>query len=172
MRTSLLGAILFVALAQAAEPTIEQLREAAQQRMREDRTRYSAEQMREIEALYQRANRDLKAEGAMSALKQLVDKYPQSNRAGCALLYVARLAPGVDREALLKQAIANHSDARYGDGTQVGAFARAFLADLLRRSNRLDEAKALAAEVVAKYPGAVDHGGRRIADVLKQIGLI
>ena len=172
MKTALLGAMVLLAAAQAAEPTLEQLREAAQQRMREDRARYSAEQFQEIEALYQSANRDLRADGAMDALKKLVDKYPQSNRAGCALLYVARLAPGVDREALLKQAIANHSDARYGDGTQVGAFARAFLADLLRRGNRLDEAKALAAEVVAKYPGAVDHSGRRIADVLKQIGLI
>lgn len=158
--------------AQSAEPTLEQLRAAAQERMRADRARYSAEQLRDIETLYQSANRDIRADGAQAALRDLIAKYPQSNRAGCALLYVARMSQGDEREMLLKQAIADHSDARYGDGTQVGAFARALLADWYARSGRKDEARKLAAEMVEKYPGAVDHSGGRIADVLRKMGLI
>ena len=162
-----------VSAAQApAEPSLESLRAAAQARMREDRARFSADEMRQIETLYQSANKDVRAEGARDALQELVAKYPASNRAGCALLYVARMVQGAERENLLKQAIASHGDARYGDGTQVGAFARALLADHYRRTDRVDEAKKLAAEVAAAFPGAVDHSGNRLAEILRKLGLL
>lgn len=157
---------------QAAEPTIEALRAAAQQRMRDDRERYSAEEMRAIETLYQSANRNLRAPDAREKLEQLIKEYPASNRAGCALLYLARQSAGAEREARLKQAIANHSDARYGDGTQVGAFARALLAAYYARNGKLDEAKTLAAEVRSQFPGAVDHAGLRLTETLRKMNLI
>ena len=166
------GIVLALACAQAAEPTIDALRAAAQQRMRDDRQRYSAEEMRAIETLYQSANRDLRAPGAREALERLIREYPESNRAGCALLYLARQSSGAEREAMLRQAIAKHGDARYGDGTQVGAFARALLAAFYARNGRMDDARRLAAEVQSQFPGAVDHAGLRLTETLRKMALI
>lgn len=166
------GIVLALALTQAAEPTLEALRAAAQQRMRDDRQRYSVDEIRAIETLYQSANRDLGAPGARGRLEQLIKEYPASNRAGCALLYLARQSAGAEREAKLKQAIASHSDARYGDGTQVGAFARALLAAYYARNGKLDEARKLAAEVQSRFPGAVDHAGLRLSETLRKMQLI
>lgn len=43
--------------------------------------------------------------GARDALERLIKDYPASNRAGCALLYLARQSSRAEREAKLKQAI-------------------------------------------------------------------
>ena len=115
------------AVAQEPEPSIEVLRAKAQQRMREDRSLFSDEEFREIETLYQQANRNLRAPEAKDALTEVVRKYPKSNRAGCAVLYLAQLSGGTEREDYLKSAIADHGDAWYGDGAQVGALARKLL---------------------------------------------
>ena len=82
------------------------------------------------------------------------------------------MAPESDREVLLKQAIERHADAWYGDGTQVGPMARAFLASLYQRQERREDAIATARAVASATPDAVDHQGRRIVDVLKGQGLL
>jgi hypothetical protein len=125
-----------------------------------------------IEQLYQSANRDLRAPESRSRLIALVDRYPKANRSGCALLYLAQASAGEEREAFLRRAIAEHSDAFYGDGTQVGAFGRVLLALHLAETDRRDEALALAADVDRLYPGAVDHSGRRLTDTLRRLGLL
>ena len=94
-------------------------------RMRRDLETFTREQLGEIETLYQSANRNLRAPESRGLLQDLVGKYPGSNRAGCAALYLAQAAPETDREVLLKEAIERHADAWYGDGTQVGPMARA-----------------------------------------------
>ncbi len=158
--------------AQPAEPTLDALRAAAQARMQQDRQTFGAAQVKEIEDLYQTANKDLKAPGAKETLTQLVQKYPKSNRAGCAVLYLAQISTGSEREAYLKKAIADHSDARYGDGTQVGAFGRALLATYYANAGRAEEAQRVAAEVTKLFPGAVDHSGARLADTLRRMKLV
>ena len=153
-------------------PTLEELRAKAQARMLQDRDVYTAEEFQAIEAIYQSANRNLRAPESRDRLLELVEKYPKANRTGCALLYLAQGAKGDEREAFLKQAIADHCDAWYGDGTQVGAFARAQLAVYYANSNRRDEAIALATEVERLFPGAVDHSGAPVADTLKRFKLL
>ena len=155
-----------------ASPALEELRAKAQARMLQDRDVYTAEEFQAIEAIYQSANRDLRAPESRDRLLELVEKYPKANRTGCALLYLAQGAKGDEREAFLKQAIADHSDAWYGDGTQVGAFARAQLAVHYANSNRRDEAMALATEIERLFPGAVDHSGAPLADTLKRFKLL
>lgn len=72
---------------QAAAPAaLEALRMRAQERMRKDKAVFSDDQFREIENLYQTANRDLGAPDAKQRLLELIEKYPASNRAGCAVL--------------------------------------------------------------------------------------
>ena len=141
-------------------------------RMRRDLETFTREQLAEIETLYQSANRNLRAPESRGLLQDLVDKYPASNRGGCAALYLAQVAPESDREVLLKQPIERHADAWYGDGTQVGPMARAFLASLYQRQDRREEAIAAARAVASSTPDAVDHQGRRIVDVLKGQGLL
>ena len=155
--------------AQDSAPTIETLRARAQERMRQDLSIYSREDMRALEELYQSANRDLRAPGAKGILERVVKEYPKSNRAGSAVLYLAQMSSGADREAYLKAAIKDHSDTWYGNGVQVGAFARAQLAMYYAASDKMSDAKKLAREVEERFPGAVDHGGRPLTDMLRKV---
>jgi tetratricopeptide (TPR) repeat protein len=152
--------------ATAAPVTIEALRARAQERMRGDQAFYTREQFQDIETLYQAANRDLRAPDAKQKLVALVDKYPDANRSGCAILYLAQLSQGEEAEKYLKQAIEKHENAWYGNGTQVGAFARFQLARLYWQASKQNAARSLAQEIRTKFPDAVDHNGRTLVDLL------
>lgn len=156
----------------SSDAQLEALRAAAQQRMRRDRATYSSDDFRDIEALYQSANQNLRAPGARATLVQLIRNYPGSNRAGCAVLYLAQTSDPVEREEYLKQAIARHSDAMYGDGVQVGAFARAQLATLYASLGRTADAQKIAEELRTLFPTAVDHDGTRLVDALQRMKLL
>jgi hypothetical protein len=150
-------------------PTIEALRARAEERMRRDRDAYTADELQQLETLYQSANRALKAPASKDILRLVVQKYPRSNRAGCAALYLARLSEGPDREKLLLDAIEEHADAMFGDGVQVGAMARAELAFLYSKDGRTADVQRLADEINQQYPGAVDHRGGRLAEGLRRL---
>ena len=156
---------------QGSDPTIELLRARAQERMRQDLVTYSAEDLRKLEDLYQSANKNLRGPDAQAILQTVVKDFPKSNRAGSAILYLAQLASGEERETYLKRAIEAHSDTWYGDGVQVGAFARAQLAAFYSANGRATEAAVLAKEVVDQFPGAVDHSGRPLAEILRTLKL-
>lgn len=155
--------------AQDSKPAIETLRARAQERMRQDLSIYSREDLRALEELYQTANRDLRGPEAKSILQRVVKEYPKSNRAGSAVLYLAQMSSGAEREAYLQAAIKDHSDTWYGDGVQVGALARAQLALFYAANDKPSDAKKLAKEVEERFPGAVDHGGRPLTDMLRSI---
>ena len=129
-------------------------------------------QLRDIESLYQVANKDLRAPSSRETLLKVVAMYPHANRAGCALLYLAQMSPPDEREAYLKRAIEEHADAWYGDGTQVGPFAKAQLAALYAVTNRSAEAALLAEEVERSFPEAVDHSGNRLTNTLRKLKLL
>jgi hypothetical protein len=145
------------------------LRTKAQTRMQRDREVFGAEVFREIEELYQPANQNLRAPGTSERLRELIAKYPTANRSGCALIYLARISEKEEREALLKRAIAEHEDAWFGDGAQVGPFARALLAQHYLETARQADAVALAEQV---NPQAVDHLGNRLVDNLRRLKLL
>jgi hypothetical protein len=169
---SLIAVLLGVTPVQAADPTVEMLRARAQERMRQDLATYSTEDLRELEDLYQSANRNLRGPDAKEVLQRVAKEYPKSNRAGSAVLYLAQLSAGPEREAYLKTAVRSHGDTWYGDGVQVGAFARAQLAALYAADGRLPEARALAKEVVEMFPGAIDHSGRPLVEALRRLALL
>jgi hypothetical protein len=89
----------------------------------------------------------------------LVRRYPRSNRAGCALLELAQLATGVGREEYLRRAIRFGGDARFENGVQVAALARAMSAVHLAGLERFNEAEQVATELVTRFPGAIDQTG-------------
>ncbi len=156
----------------AGEPTIESLRAKAQERMELDRKLMSDDEFRAMETTYQEANRNLRAPGAAAALQEVIDKYPKSDRAGCAVLYLAQMSMGSAREGYLKTAIEKFGDTWYGDGVQVGALARAQLAIYYANNKRAEDATKLAHEIVTKFPGAIDHSGARLADGLRTLKLL
>jgi hypothetical protein len=96
-------------------------------RTAEDRKAYSAEQLREIESLYQVANKLWNTPEAQTGLKALIEKYPRANRTGCAVQYMGQMSSGEEREKYLNLAIKDFGDCYYGSGVQVRAYARFYL---------------------------------------------
>jgi len=135
-------------------------------RMEQDRKTFSETQLHKIEQTYAEGHDYLVDGSGKKALEKVVREYPTSDRAGCALLYLAQRARGAEAEDLLRKAIDLHGDCFYGDGVQVGAYARYLLAWHAARGGREGDALRLADEVRAQFPGAVNHDGVLLADHL------
>lgn len=135
----------------------------ARQRMARDRGKYSSDQLAEAEQLYQTANKNWRGPQAKAALERMIQKYPGLNRTGCAILYLAQWAKGDEQEVLLKQAIETYGDCYYGDGVQVGALARFYLAMLYKNAKQEEKANLLLGELRKDYPQALDHNGQLLA---------
>ena len=158
-------------LESALEPFLQQqrvaaIREQAQARMRKDREIYSQEQLQEIEQLYQVANKKWRTEEGKRSLEKLVEKYDKANRTGCALLYLGQMSEGDEQIQYLTRAIKDYSDCRYGDGVQVGAYARFVLAGRYRADGDNDKAEKLIKELNQDYADAIDHRGRSLATIV------
>jgi len=145
------------------------LREKFNKRWQKDSEKYSSEQIRDLENLYQVANKNWRSEEAKKSLEELLKKYPDTNRTGCAVLYMAQWAEGEEREKLLKEAMEKFDDCFYGDGVQVGAYARYLLGCYYFDKGEKEKAKTLFNEIFSKYPDAVDHSGELLADKIKGI---
>jgi len=154
--------------AKAPEITISRQKELAKERMQKDTDKFSQEQLREIETLYQSANKNLKAPEAKGMLEQLVSKYGGSNRAGCGILYLCKMTQGEEQIKYLSEAIDKYSDCYYGDGVQVGPYAKFYLAKRYQHDKRNDKAQALYKEIGTLYPDAVTHGGTLLLSSLRQ----
>ena len=141
----------------------------AKLRMRQDVENYTLEQRKEIEKLYQAANKNLRDADAKANLLKVVADYPKANRSGCALVYLAQTSQGDQQINYLKQAIENYSDCFYGNGVQVGAYARLLLA--VRRVNDGNqlEATKLLDELAKQYPRSLDHKGQPLEYSVTQL---
>ncbi len=140
----------------------------ARARMREDDKAYTEAEQEEIEKLYQVANSKWGTPEAVESLKTMVSKYKKSNRTGCAILYLGQMSKGEEQIKHLEDAIANYGDCFYGDGVQVGAYARYYLAAALLEKGEKEKAAKTLEEVKAMFPGAVAHGGRDLAPLLDE----
>lgn len=149
-----------------AEQIAAQQRSEARIRMRKDSEVYSQDELREIESLYQVANKQWKSQEGKDSLRELIKKYDQANRTGCALLYLGQMSKGEEREKYLKQAIADFSDCFYGDGVQVGAYARYYLAYHYKESGDEKKATELFEEISTLYPNAINHKGTLLSDLI------
>ncbi len=153
-----------------ADARRQPLRERARARMQADRDRYTPEELARIEETYQRANRNLKAPEAVGLLEEVVATWPSSNRAGCALVYLGQIAEGDAGAAYLQRALAEHGDCFYGDGVQVGAYARFLLARRAREAGDVETAERLEREIRTAFADAVDHNGRPLVEVVGHAG--
>lgn len=152
---------------QAIDSRRKALRENFEKKMAKDAKKYSQEQLGEAEQLYQAANQKWGSPEANDSLKSMISKYPDVNRTGCAVLYLAQKSEGEERAKDLQDCIEKYSDCFYGDGVQVGAYARFLLAGDYRAKGEKEKAAALENEIKTQYPDAVDHGGKLLVDDLK-----
>ena len=144
--------------------TRDELVSKARGRMRKDADVYTKDELRDIETQYQIANKKFGTKEARDALKKLVTTYKKANRTGCALLYLGQMSKGEDRKKYFKQAIDGFSDCCYGNGVQVGAYARWYLAHYYKGIGKKDDAKRLFDEIKTLYPSAINHRGRYLVD--------
>lgn len=152
---------------QAGEARRKALREKFDSKMAQDRNKYTPDQLREAEELYQVANQKWGSPEAAESLQAMIKKYPDINRTGCALLYVAQRSQGDERTRYLEECMAKFGDCMYGDGVQVGAYARFLLAqDSMAKSDE-QRAAQLYRELKLKYPEAVDHRGNLLLEGIK-----
>jgi len=165
-------------LEEQALPLIEQARNqqrrdnakaAARARMRQDRGKYSPEILGEVENLYQTANKDWRSPGAVAALEKLVNEYPDLNRTGCAILYLGQMSQGPKKVDYLTQAMNDFGDCYYGDGVNVGAYATYHLAWYHWGEGNYDDAIKLIDKINNDHPDAIDHRGRALTDLLKEL---
>jgi len=143
-------------------------KEGIRRRTAEDRKTYSPEELREIENLYQVANKLWKTPEAKTSLKVLIEKYPKSNRTGCAVQYMGQMSGGEEKEEYLKLAIKDFGDCYYGNGVQVGAYARFYLGYYYLEKGMKKEAQVLFDEIRKDYPDAISHKGKRLVDSLPE----
>lgn len=153
---------------QAAENRRKALREKFDQKIAQDRKKYTAEQLREAEDLYQVANQKWGSPEAIESLHKMIAKYPDINRTGCASLYVAQRSEGEPRAKYLQECIEKYNDCMYGDGVQVGVYARFLLAGDYQSQGEEQKANALYEEINRRYPDAVDHGGNLLVESIKK----
>ena len=152
---------------QAVQARQAALRVKFDQKMAQDQAKYTPEQLRDAEQLYQVANQKFGTLEASNSLQTMIQKYPDIDRTGCAVLYVAQMSKGDSRARYLQDCIDKYNDCFYGDGVQVGVYARFLLAGDYRSKGEREKADALFNTIKSEYPDAVDHGGNLLVDSIK-----
>jgi len=143
------------------------LRENFIQRCELDRKKYTDEQLTEAEKMYQAADRKWGTPECIEGLKQMLEKYPDINRSGCALLDMAVNTTGSESEKYLKDCMQKYDDCYYGDGVQIGSFARFYLADYYDKTGENEKAEALRKEIRDNYSDSIDHNGQLLINLIK-----
>jgi len=151
---------------------LETLREnaqaAARRRAAKDAENYTADELHEMEVIYQEARKQPSFDLVTAAMLPLFERFPGTNRAGCAALYIANRSQGEDRERWLQYAIAHGSDCLFLDGTSAGGLARVLLAADHMKTGQPDVARLLD-EVRNTYADGIDFEGTPLIDVVKRL---
>lgn len=142
----------------------EALNKRVSRMFEEDRKKYTQEQVIEAENLYRVISQKGGTQEAKDSFDAMMTKFPEINRTGCAMLYMAQRAKGEERAKLLQECIEKHSDCMYGDGVQVGAFARFLMARDCSSKGDDKKAEALNAELKLNYADSIDHAGNLLVE--------
>jgi WD40 repeat protein/tetratricopeptide (TPR) repeat protein len=111
-----------------------------------------------------------KAKEALQAWRTLIDKFPESQRAGCAAVYMGQLQLSIKdykgAEESLKLAAEKFGHHRYGNGVEVGGYAYFYLTSLYCDREQYEKAGQALKALVEKYPYASGH---RMGDALTSL---
>ena len=142
------------------------MRTKVKARIQKDRELYGVDGLREIEITYRAYSKSKDADN--EHLQTLIKKFPKANRTGCAVMYAGQRSRGTDDGKWFRLAMESYGDCFYGDGAQVGAYARFYLAGLLERKGDKAGAEKLRREILELYPDALTHRGRKMANYLRK----
>jgi hypothetical protein len=133
------------------------------------RTRTAAKVV-EVEKAYQAIEHNFGSPECIEAHKKFIKQYPGFNRTGCALSELAGMSElaSPETEQYYKECIQKYDDCYWGDGVQVGPFAKFNLAICYKHTGQDAEAEALSKEIKDSYPDSIDHEGQLLADVIKK----
>ncbi len=145
---------------QKRDAIIKDQRNKYRRRVQLDRNRYGNTVFEDVERKYQAASREKDEPAQVQAYLELIQMYPDANRAGCAVQYLGQSSEGDAKIAYLEQAIADYSDCWYGSGVQVGTYARFYLAHHYLSQNNTIKAEQLFEETYSLYPDAIRHSGK------------
>lgn len=147
----------------------ENAKSLARARVARDTQIFTADQIHEIEVIYQEAKKLPTFTAVAEAMQPLFDRFPGSNRTGCAALYVGRQCEGAAREQWLRYAIERSSDCLFLDGTSVGGLARVLLAEDCFETGSPAEAVRLLGEVRTAYPQGIDFEGTPLIELADRV---
>lgn len=149
------------------ERAIEDNRKKAREAWQKDERSLKRDELAAMETLYQKANENPRTPESQELLKELIKKYPKSNRAGCAACYIGQFSRDAEEsEKYLELAIKEYSDCYYLNGASVGGWARMLLAGREKESGSASKARKLIAEIRKDYPDATNHGGELLVSFL------
>jgi len=150
------------------QKNIKNEKSKARKRMYADMKKYSKKENDKIESLYQ-AMYKLKDPEKTESLKKLIAKYPKANRAGCASLYLAYCKKGDSQRHALLKVIRKYGDCYYGDGTNVGADAKYFLARYYLSTHNTDKLKLIFKDLRENHPAAIHHNKQNLASLVEEM---
>lgn len=122
------------------------------------------------EALYVEGSR-LRDEGrtdeALKAWKTLIEKFPESSRAGCSAVYMGQLQLSTKdfkgAEESFRLAAEKFGHQRYGNGVEVGGYGYFYLTQVYCETEQYENAAEALKSLVEKYPYSTGH---RMGDAL------
>ena len=144
----------------------------ARQRILADNDRYTRDQLRTIEALYNQASLDWTSPEAKQILQTLQTRFPKANRTGCARLRHALQLNGNKKIDHLQQIIQHHSNSYFPDGVHIESFARFALNLEYRKAGNTTAAEKQIQALRQNHPHAIDHQGRLLLDHLDDLEAI
>jgi tetratricopeptide (TPR) repeat protein len=141
----------------------------AGRRAQKDNDAFTSKELQEIRGLFEAAIKDWAKPEGTRKLQEIVNRFPHSNGAGCALVYLGQMATGEEQERYLNMAISDYSDCLCGDLVQAGAYARYLLGLRYAQTGRDREADRLFVELRNDYSEAVDHDGTLLNDSMSRL---
>jgi hypothetical protein len=138
---------------------LEKAKDAYAKRSEADSRAYTPDQLQDISRLYGTKQAE--------SLKELIKDFPKSNRAGCATLDLATMSKGAERDQYLRTAIEKYGDCFYGNGVQVGAYARLLLGQSYRWQGEKEKADKLFQEIQTQYSDAISPKQEFLIDLIE-----
>jgi beta-lactamase regulating signal transducer with metallopeptidase domain len=154
---------------QRGRERMQAYREKYEQRRAMDERTHTPAEMAEVEKAYDATQNNFGSPECIQALKEFIKKYPGFNRTGCALCELGGLTTfGPEAEQYFNECIQKYDNCYWGDGVQVGPFARFDLALDYKNTGQTDKAEALYQEIRDHYSDSLDHRGQLLVDVISK----
>lgn len=161
------------------DTTIQKFGQEFEQNWRKDRDRLGAEKHKEMEQLWFEGRRPRGDPASIEKLEQILERYPETNRAGCAAMELghhymrSRDLPMEERRKKASDSW-HRVENRYSEvlceyNAPAAGMSKLALATWVYRSTDPAQARRLLQEVLDEHQGETDHLGRPLGATAKRI---